>query len=69
MRCHGANLSPIFAQQSIREMDRAQRCSPRQVVPDARFSIEDRRLVMDELNAVLRGGAAYADATPSDTVP
>jgi tagaturonate epimerase len=38
MRAHGAGLSPIFAQQSIREMDRTHR-SARQVVDDATWAV------------------------------
>jgi hypothetical protein len=38
MRSHGAGLNPIFAQQSIREMDRTQRI-PREVVDDATWAV------------------------------
>jgi len=38
MRCDGVGISPIFAQQSIREMDRTRR-APREVMDDATWAV------------------------------
>ena len=79
LRAHGGPIQPIFAQQSIREMNRTQR-KPSQVLEDAQQALRSARYqdawgadadhikTQEDINATAGAGFVYFTIDPSDHV-